>query len=178
MLPRGREGVGTADVVVALALLVVLLALLYPALRARSARAGFDAAAADIEAARRGAETHFRAAGAWPGGAAPGQMPPALAASFAGDTSLVRIGYALQWTTWDVVDHVAAPAPRDIVTDAPPDSVGPRLVPVVRRVGGVLVHSRDEALLAELLRRYSSEGGFVRDTTWTLVLPMRANGGR
>ena len=60
--------------------------------------------------------------------------------------------------------------------DAPPDTVGPELMPVVRQIGGIILHSSDGALLAELLQRYGTEASFVRDTTWTLVLPERAGG--
>jgi hypothetical protein len=47
------------------------------------------------------------------------------------------------------------------------------MLPVVRRVGGVVVHSGNETLLAELMEHFSDQSSFLLDTTWTWVLPER-----
>jgi hypothetical protein len=89
---------------------------------------------------------------------------------------LVRDGYTLQWTRWSVVDSVPAPlAPVETVPgDAPPGGAPRTTVPLVQLIGAVVVYSDDDRLLGELLARYGRDASFVRDTTWTLVLPERA----
>lgn len=98
---------------------------------------------------------------------------------------MIREAYVLEWRRWNRIERVPAPpnppnatpvdpdeAPPPIVgtADSPPDSVGPELMPVVRQEGAVVVHSSEELLLAELLRRYGPDVSFVRDTTWTLLI--------
>ena len=169
-----RRGVATGDIMIGLSLLVLLAALLYPTVRARGVRAGLRQAMADVEAVRAAAVDHHRASGAWPSTGHPGVLPPELEGTLAGDTSLIRERYTLEWGRWDVVDLVPLPPNPEPTNDPPPDSVGPRMAPVVRHVGSLTVHSADEALLAELLGRFAAQGAFVRDTIWTLVLPERS----
>ena len=54
--------------------------------------------------------------------------------------------------------------------DAPPDSVAPELIPSVRPLGRLVLHTGDDALLGELLARYGTESSFVLDSTWNLVI--------
>lgn len=172
-----RNGLATGDFLIGLALAAVVLALVFPTLQARSFRATVEAMVNDVERMRLGAERYLHANGSWPTPGAPGAIPRELADVFPSDPSLERDRYTMQWTRWEVVDYVEAPRPSDEAprADAPPDSVGPTTIPKVREVGGVVVHTRDPALLAELLQRYG-EASFVRDATWTLVLPERATG--
>jgi hypothetical protein len=89
---------------------------------------------------------------------------------------LVRDGYTLQWTRWSVVDSVEVPrAPVETVPgDAPPAEPPRTTIPFAQLIGAVVVYSDDDRLLGELLARYGRDASFVRDTTWTLVLPERA----
>jgi hypothetical protein len=173
-----RLGLTRVDFVIGAGALALIVALLHPALRARGFRGLVENVVLEVEAMRSGAVRAYESTSAWPRAGGVGEVPPALTSSFGGDTALIRDGYALQWTSWEVVEEVEAatvpgPPPSG---DAPPDSVGPPLVPVVRTMGGVVVHSSREALLAELLARYGPEISFVRDSTWTLRVP-RPDGG-
>ena len=160
------------DILVGIALLTLIATLVYPNLRARAFRNLLDGAVADVENLNAAAVRIYDASGAWPIPTAAGSVPPEVAGAFPGDTALTRNDYALQWRRWEVVDQVVGPplprGPED--ADAPPDSVGPRLISVARPIGGIIVHSGRPELLAELLSRYGTGVSFVRDTTWTLVV--------
>jgi hypothetical protein len=173
-----RSGLATGDLLIGLALTGVVLALVLPTLGARSLRASVDDLVADVEKMRLGAEHHLRNNRSWPTPGVPGAIPRELTDVFADDASLARDRYTMQWTRWEVVDSVEALAPSTMSppADAPPDSLGPVMLPLVREVGGIVVHTGDPTLLAELLRRYGATS-FVSDTMWTLVLPERAGGG-
>jgi len=160
-----------ADASIAGALMVLLIAMLLPTLRARSFERAVDDASADVETLRVAATRSFRATGRWPQGAELGVIPTELAGAFQGDTLLVRDAYAVQWRLWARIDHVPEPPrPSAPDADAPPDTVQPGTVPVVRGLPAVVVHSTDASLLAELVRRYGSTSSFARDSSWTLVL--------
>jgi hypothetical protein len=173
-----------SDGLVFLATISLAAALLYPAWSAREFRSRVTSAVTDVETLGAAARSMLQDRGAWPTRAAPGEAPPELA-TFSGEEGIFsRLDYTLGWTSWQVVDSVVAvdldAAPVD-PEDAPPDSIGPRLEPVIRTVGAVAVHSGDSALLAELSQRFADEISFVLDTTWLLVLPERGDapaGGR
>jgi hypothetical protein len=160
------------DVLILLAVLTLGAALTYPALRARAFRVQLQDAVADVETMSAAARQRFASDASWPTPSAPGVIPREVAGAFPRDTALTRDGYTLQWRRWEVVEEVEGPpllvGPDD--ADAPPDSVGPRLISVARPIGGVVVHSGSTQLLAELLRRYGTAESFVRDTLWTLVV--------
>jgi type II secretory pathway pseudopilin PulG len=169
-------GATTGDVVIALSAVCLVAALLYPVWSARSFRVLVDEAVADVETLSAAARSARDGQGRWPSPAAPGEAPPELS-SLAREGGLFdRTEYTLGWTSWQVVDSVEAPPNTDVPAagDQPPDSVGPRMLPVVRRVGAVAVHSGNESLLAELTARYAERRPFVLDTIWMLVLPERA----
>lgn len=175
-----RLGLTTPDVLMGVGALALVVALLYPLLRARGFQRMIEDVVMEVEAMRAGAVRSYELTGAWPPAGGVGDLPPALTSSFEGHGALLRDDYALQWTSWEVVEAVEAPrsaATLPSTADAPPDSVGPPLVRVVRSVGGVVVHSGREELLAELLARYGAALSFVRDTTWTLRVPRPAGGG-
>ena len=123
---------------------------------------------------RERAEGYLQANGSWPAPETPGTIPLELTHLFPVETDLARDRYTLQWSRWEVVDSVEVPpSVEEAPVDAPPDTVSPTMMPVVRRVGGIVLHSGDPALLAELLLHYGTDASFVRDTIWTLVLPAR-----
>lgn len=179
--------VGPGDALVGLSLLALVLAALVPTFRARAFDRLVEAAAADVDALRVAAEGQRRVRGSWPPAAPSGVIPSGVSVAFQGDTTMAREEYALEWRLWDRVEQVEAPpGPPEVVVvdedevpmspaavrpgDLPPDSVGPEMMPIVTRVAGVVVHSANEALLAELLARYGPDASFVVDSTWTLVL--------
>jgi type II secretory pathway pseudopilin PulG len=175
MTPRGpnRLGVTTGDILIALAVLSLLAALVYPTLRARAFRGLVDSAVAEVEVMRSAAQGVFSRTGSWPAPGAPGEIPPELGSAFPGDSTLTRAEYTLEWKRWEVVGQVRAPPSAALIpadADAPPDTVGPGFMPVVHEVGAIVVLSGNDDLLAELLSHYGSGVSFARGTTWTLVV--------
>jgi hypothetical protein len=167
--PRLTRG----DVAIGIAALLLVWVLVAPALSARAFRLLTDEAAADVEGLRTAAISSRASTGRWPPPTSRGIAPPVLSGAFPGDSAFVRDAYTLEWGGLSVVDFVevpVAPAPTAPGDDAPPDSVGPEMEPVVRDIGAIVVHSADDALLADLLRRFGSEVSYVRDSTWTLVV--------
>lgn len=181
-LMRSRSGATPSDVLVFLATVSLAAALLYPAWSARGFRGRVASAAADVDGLAAAARSTLESSGAWPSPAAPGEAPPQLGGLSSEGGIFSRLDYTLGWTSWQVVDSVEAPPPPPAAAgDAPPDSVGPMLEPIVRTVGGIAVYSSERALLAELSQRYAGEVSFVLDSVWLLVLPERGDapvGGR
>lgn len=172
---RFSRGATTGDVLILLGALSVAAALLYPAWSARGFRARVDRAIADVDAVASAARVFRGDEDRWPAPAAPGQVPEELPVLALTGGAFDRVEYTLGWSTWEVVDSIEAPPVVELAAeDAPPDSVGPRLVPVVGSVGAVTVYSREVALLAELLEHYEDQTSFVLDTMWLLLLPERA----
>lgn len=173
-LVRSRTGATPSDVLIFLATISLAAALLYPAWSAREFRGRVESAAADVEALRSAAVSALERGGSWPSPAEPGSAPPELIGLSQEGSIFDRAHYALQWTSWNVVDSVVvAPDAVFEAGDAPPDSAGPRTEPIVRTVGGIALHSGDAALLGELAARYAEETSFVLDTIWMLILPER-----
>lgn len=182
--------VGKGDALIALAVIALILAALLPTYRARDFARTVEEAVADVEALRAAALRLVSAREEWPDARPPGRVPAGTTGAFDDDTTMVREAYTLEWRLVDRIQYMeaAGPPPRsgaffdDDEVPAPeqgqgqavdpvPDSVAPELVPTVRREGAVVVHSPDELLLAQLLRRFGPERSFVRDTTWTLIVP-------
>jgi len=159
-----------------LATLSIAAALLYPAWSMRGFRASVENVIADVETLSGAARSERDSQNRWPTASAPGEAPPELPGLGGTDGIFSRAEYTLGWTSWEVVDSVEAPPPTDLSADddAPLESVGPLMEPVVRRIGAVTVYSASEALLAELQEHYSDRTSFVLDTLWLLVLPERA----
>lgn len=169
-----RLGITRSDVLIGVAAACLVGALAYPALRGRAFRGLVGGVVMEVEALRSGATRSYTANGGWPASTEPGAMPAGMTGSFEGDTTLVREDYSLQWSVWEVVEETEIPSNVSVIpaeTDARPDSVGPPTMTAVRQIGSVVVHSGRDDLLAELLIRYGAEISFVRDTTWTLVVP-------
>lgn len=172
-----RRGVTTGDVLIGVAVLSLVLALAYPTLRARSFNAGLVDTVTDVEVLRSSAEAYLSDNRIWPASAQPGAIPGELRGSFPGRSNLIGEAYTLQWARFDVVEYVEVPAeasPEPIPGDASPEPIPPTYAPVARQIGGIVLRTPDEALLGELLERYGTTDSFVRDSTWTLVLPTRA----
>jgi hypothetical protein len=165
-----------ADVSMVLALLMLGAALLHPTWSARAFRARLASAIADVDALAAAARTNRELRERWPTAAAPATVPPELGGLEGPEGPFSRVAYALEWTTWEVVDSVPAPpdpGPPPGPGDPPRATAGPRMQPVTRAIGAIAVHSGEEPLLAELLEHYGSEAAFVVDTVWVLVLPER-----
>ncbi len=150
-------------------------ALLRPTLDARSFRRVVTQAIADVDAVSVAARAARESTGRWPAGGDPGTRPVGLDALAGRDSVFSRPDYTLGWSVWDIVDSVPAPPETGPAPmDAPPDTVGPRMVPRVERVGGVSVYSGDSLLIAELTAHYADAAPLVLDTLWLMVLPERA----
>lgn len=165
-----RAGATTGDVLIIMAVLSLGASILYPITRQKAFEERVEAAVADVESLRSEALGLRDSEGAWPESAPTGQLP---AGSDAPGLNLVRESYALQWSRWVSVelpqpDTSEMPPPDD--EDNPPPAV-PLPRPLVSTSGGITVHTAEVELLAELLNRYGASISFVRDTTWTLVLP-------
>lgn len=165
-----------ADGVVAIATLALVAALMRPSWNARDFRNEVASAIADANTVMSGARNARAALGRWPTAADAGEAPPELA-NLGGDGGVfTRPGYALAWTTWEVVDSVPAPPEPELLPtpgDAPREPEGSRMLPVTRTVGAVAVHSSNPRLLAELLRHFGGETSFVLDSIWLMLLPER-----
>lgn len=170
-----RSGATFSDLLVFVATLSLAAALLYPAWSAREFRGMVATAIADVEAVGGTARRALAATGQWPRPAPPGVAPPELAGMSGEDAPFSRTQYRLGWTSWNIVDSVEVMPEPPAPGDTPPESGGPTMVPVLRSVGGVTVHSSDANLLAELSERFTGETTFVLDTMWMLVLPERGS---
>jgi hypothetical protein len=167
----GRRGASRVDVLVLLAALSVIGALAYPRWAARAFQERVVEVIADVDAVTARARSTLEVLGRLPAPGLPGESPPELTG-----LEFSRPTYTLQWTTWEVVDSVPGqpedPAPL-VPGTLPAAPVVTTLQPVVRMVGAVAVHSRESALLAELLRHYGPTASFVLDTTWIGLLADR-----
>ena len=179
---------GTGDALVGLALVALLLAALLPTYRARAFDRTVDDAVADVDALATASLRLRDATGDWPDAPPAGRVPAGATGAFDNDSTMVRDAYTLEWRLLDRIEYVEAPttpatsgalldddevpAPaQSRAGDPVPDSASVQMVATARTEGAVVVHSGDELLLTELLRRYGPDRSFIRDTTWTLVVP-------
>ena len=199
----GREGAAAmnlrqltrSDVAIGAAVVLLIWAAVAPRLSARSFHSLSERASTDVEALRAAALGTVSSTGAWPTAAEAGTAPPELSGAYPGEASLTFDGYTLQWIGLAVTDYEEAPpvtyvAPdpdeegdegsRLIIApgDAPPDSVGPEMRAVARRIGAVVLYTSNDELLADLLTRYGSTVSYVRDSVWTLVVDDRETSGQ
>jgi hypothetical protein len=168
---KGVRGASVTDVLVLLAALSIVAALAYPTWAARAFRHRLEEAISDVDVAAGRARSTLESLGRWPAPARAGEAPPELTG-----LAFSREMYALEWTTWEVVDSVEAPmeVSPTIPGEATSLSVATAFEPVTRVVGAIAVHSGDASLLAELLDHYGPTESFVLDTTWLQLLPERA----
>ena len=177
MIPFAPDrAITSGDLLIIAAVACVVLALAAPGLRARSLRAETADAQRAVEELRSAAERRMIAQGSWPASAEPGSAPSELGGGFAADAQLSGDGWTVQWTRLEVVDSIPAPpVPTDLSgSDAPPEEQAATVRATVRTIGAVSVHSTDDRLLGTLLDLHGRDRSFVRDTTWTLVVPRRA----
>jgi len=184
-----------SDIAIGAAVLLFVWAALAPTLSARSFRSLSERAATDVEALRAAALGTVASSGAWPAAAEAGTAPPELSGAYPGEASLTFDDYTLQWVGLAVTAYEEAPPVTFVAPDpdeeddegsgliiapgdAPPDSVGPEMRPVVRRMGAVLLYTNNDALLADLLTRYGTTVSYVRDSVWTLVVDDRETSGQ
>ena len=169
-LPSPTRG----DAAIAVATAVFVWVTIAPTLRARAFRVLSESAVADVTSLRNASLASRRAAGAWPDPAPAGLAPPGLLPpGMSGDSPFVRDGYVLEWSSLSTVTYVEVPAPpvESAPGDAPPDEEVVELQPRVRDAGTIVVHSSNGDLLAALLREFGADASYVRDSTWTLVVP-------
>ena len=168
-----RQGAATADVVMVVAGVALLIAAAMPTLNARSFQTLVEDAAMDVETLRSASEEYFASTREWPTPMGPGGLPPEVATAFPGRTTLTRPEYSVQWRLLEMLETqetVAPAAPPPADADAVPDSVRGGHLQVPIGIGGVVVRSNSNELLAELLARYGARASFVRDSTWTLIV--------
>ena len=162
-----------------LSLLTLAFATAFPRLQERAFAQQLDGAVSAIEALRVAASNFEEQGLDWPAPSPPGVTPPELVSTFPAQYDLAADDYSLEWNRWETVDRQGRsepgfPAPARSVPapqDSPPGSVPSLLTTRFRKIGSVTVYSGDPALLAGLLRHYGTSRSFVRDTTWTLVIP-------
>jgi len=174
----GRAGFAAADLVILVALLSLVAALAYPTLRRSAFEARVERAVADVEQVRRSAVRHLERRGTWAPASDP-RHPPAGLEGQGLDSVFSRPEYGIEWRRWEVVElEEVAPPPEGPGPEEPGEAPLPIRLPVVRLLGGITLHTGEEALLAELAARYGDTASFVYDTTWTLVLPQRTGTSR
>jgi hypothetical protein len=181
-----RGGATSGDVLLALAGVALVAALSYPRLERALMWRAAAAARADVEAVSAAAAAFRDEAGGWPPPTEPGVVPPGLAAHLPDGFSFQKDGYILEWGCWESVDPAAQAAPeppseRETPADPgfrlPPPADGARAPEVpVETLATVTVHASDERLLAALLERFGAGRSFVRERSWTLVLPPGGDG--
>lgn len=167
-----RRRLTAADSMVVMAAFVLVGVSVGPTLRALAFRGLVERAVAGVEALHGHALDARARGGAWPTATRAGLAPPELGGVYAGDSALTFPGYALEWRTLSVVEFLEAPAttPSGLPGDAPPASVAREMIPSVRPLGAIVLHSSNTSLLAEMLARWGPGASFVRDTTWTILV--------
>ena len=176
----GREGISTGDVVLALATLCLVLALAYPWTRRERVLARVDAVAVDVDSLGAAARRYHERTGTWPHATPAGVLPEELAAPAPVGLTMAAPRYRLEWDVWErIAEPVADQAAADSVLAGPPpqqDTLA-RSTPRVDTLAGITVHVDDARIRGLLLERYGEERSFVRDSSWTLVLHGRGDGG-
>lgn len=169
-----RSGVSFADILLGMGVACVLIALAYPTFRAHGYASTVERAVNDVDALAIATRGIYERTGEWPPAGRPGEIPEGTRGAFPQDSTLTRDGYSLQWLLLESAVRV----PTALSTVISPDETGdlPESVDLpteieVRILGRVVLNSADDALLAEMLARYGADRSFVRDSTWTLVLP-------
>ncbi|MHB1194604.1 MAG: hypothetical protein ACYC6F_16385 [Longimicrobiales bacterium] len=181
----GRGGLTSGDVLLALAGLALVAAIAYPRTERALLWRTVAGTEADVETVRAAAAAHRDETGGWPAPAEAGAVPAELARRLPPGFSFQAGSYTLEWSRWEIVDP-AEPADPERVVQPPPGAFEPVLPPTaapvadvevpVETLGAVTVHARDERVLAALLERFGASRSFIRERSWTLVLPPGGGG--
>ena len=170
-----RSGASVGDILVLLSILTLGLVLVYPRLQERAFEQQLDGAVSAIETLRAASSAFLNQNRDWPGSSPAGVTPPELVSALPPEYRLAVEGYALEWNRWEIIDRpeiVLPPEPEELSQqDLPGDGVPAGPTASFRAMGGLTVYSGNSALLAGLLKHYGTSLSFVRDTTWTLVIP-------
>jgi len=150
-------------------------ALLHPRLRERAFAQQLDDTVSAIERLRAASSAFEEQDRDWPAPSPPGVTPPELVSAFPAQHQLGAEDYTLEWNRWETVDRPQTGLPPEPAArsqdDSPADGVPSAPTTLFRTMGGVTVYSGNSALLAGLLEHYGTRLSFVRDTTWTLMIP-------
>lgn len=173
-----RSGASLGDILVILSMLTLGFALVYPRLRHRAFTRQLEGAVAAVDTLRAASSNFLTQNRDWPAPSPEGVIPPELTSALPSGYSFVVEGYTLEWNRWETVEDPVVVAPPTSAAPTPGDSPSDTLLvappPTFHTIGGLSVHAGDSALLAGLLRHYGTDASFVRDTTWTLVMPQRS----
>lgn len=150
---RDRGGYTLAQVAIAVVVLATVVRLGMPHVDRWRAEARAEEARERITAIAGHARAHLGRVGAWPSDAAPGVAPEELAGAL-GDVAFTGDGYRLDWESFPLPDGL-------------PSARG------VQRVGGVVVRTVDDAVLAALRSHaWSADGWLVgEDRVIRVVVP-------
>lgn len=175
-----RAGTTSGDVLIVLSILTVGAAMAYPRFHEERRQERLDEVMEAVETVRTTAMRHYAEHRDWPEPAKPGSVPPALGALLPPGLSFSRDDFTLEWRRWEAVQTPPDPVIPEVQApelDTPPlaDTIPPTPPPTVHAIAGLTVHSGDDGILGALLDRYGSGVSFVRDTTWTLMMPLRSD---
>ena len=162
-----RSGATIGDMLVFLSILTLGFALLYPRMQERAFDQLLQEAVSAVDTLRAAASVFLDQNREWPAPSPAGDTPTELISALPAEYGLAMEGYALEWNRWEIVDRPEVASQGA----SPRDTVPTRVTTLFRTRGGVTVYSGNSALLAGLLEHYGTRLSFVRDTTWTLVVP-------
>ena len=158
-----------------LSILTLGFALVYPQLQERAFEQQLDEAVSAIETLRAASSAFLNRNREWPAPSPAGVTPPELVSAFPAEYRLAVQGYTLEWNRWEIVDRLEVVSPPASTAfsqgESVEDSMPTTPTSLFRTRGGLTVYSTNSALLAGLLEHYGTRLSFVRDTTWTLVIP-------
>ena len=175
-----RRGAATGNGLVVLAIACLGASLLWPIVRDRRFDDRFQALVDDVEEVRDAARRFVDAHGTLPEAAPRGQVPAGLASLMTPGLSFAPDGYQMEWAHWEFIEpaeEFVAIEPEilpeeEVLTTA--DTIPPP-PPAIRSFGSLSVHASEAPLLAALRARYGERMSFVRDSSWTLLLPLSGN---
>ena len=186
MRPDPRSGLAPGTVPLVLALFSLFLAVAYPRVRQAFLDTRTGAIVSDVEEVVSAARRHAAQGLPWPPGRAPGEMPDEFRGLLTPGFSFGGKGYSLKWDLWErVVQPAPIEAPEiapsaeetaDVPPPEPPDSLAV-LQPTVAGLGALTLTHDDDRVLAALLDHFGTGRSFVRDRSWTLILPDSGAGG-
>ncbi len=174
-----RAGTTTGNVLIILSILTVGAAMAYPRFQGQRRQERLDEVMETVETVRTAAMRHYAEHRDWPEPAEPGSVPPALGTLLPQDLAFSHGDFTLEWRRWETVQTPPDPVLPEVqapIMDGPlADTVPPSPPPTVHTIAGLTVHSGNDGILGALLDRYGSGVSFVRDTTWTLMMPLRSD---